>query len=721
MFKPDQPIQSSKDDILGRSSFAKSLGDAVLSYTEKESIVVGLFGEWGSGKTSIINMMLEHIENVSKEKNNEKPIIFRFNPWNFSDQNQLISLFFTQMSITLGRQDYSENIKKTGEKLETYSKLFSLLKIIPVINTIAELLENSGDALKSLGDIKSHDLDSLKEELNELLSKQKQKILIIIDDIDRLNNTEIRQIFQLVKSLGDFPNTIYLLSFDKEVVIKALEKVQEGSGTAYLEKVVQIPFEIPAISEQDVNHLLLKELNELLRDFPENRFDEKHWNHVFHGGFKYFFRNIRDVTRYINSLKFSFGLVKDEVNFVDYLAITAIQVFMPEVYYGIRDNKEVFIGVHNQYYRQIGNYYSHLHRSIEDFDKKICDEIIKKGDRFSEEVLRDFLMILFPKLEYFYYDTSNYTNTSLDTWRRECRICSPEMVDVYFKLALPKGSFSQKEIYEILELGNNSELFSNRLLKLKEEGRIIFFLDRLEDYTVKDIPEENIEPIISSLMDVGDLIIKKGGLFSGTDSSIFRIVHKLLHRFKDQEIRFNIIKRAIEHAKRSLYIIVFEVGELEGECDKHASKESSITDGNLTVNSEQLEELKNLVCRKIETWADNGGLAEHLQMDYILYYWKVWGDIEKVDSFVRNMIKDDIGLINFVSRFLNHNIFYYREGTDTRLKMNLEIIKEFVDLEEIEPRIREIYSSDIEKLDEQQRKAIELLLDTYDGKIKENF
>lgn len=169
------------------------------------------------------------------------------------------------------------------------------------------------------------------------------------------------------------------------MVIKALEKVQEGSGTVYLEKVVQIPFEIPAISEQDVNHLLLKELNELLKDFPENRFDEKHWNHVFHGGFKYFFRNIRDVTRYINSLKFSFGLVKDEVNFVDYLAITAIQVFMPEVYYGIRDNKEVFIGVHNQYYRQIDNYYSHYYRSIEDFDKKICDEIIKKGIDFQKK------------------------------------------------------------------------------------------------------------------------------------------------------------------------------------------------------------------------------------------------------------------------------------------------------------------------------------------------
>jgi len=94
VFAPDQPIKSCKEDILGRKSFAQSLGDAILNYKEKESIVVGLFGEWGSGKTSLINMALEHINDVSRGKtSDDKPIIIKFNPWNYSDQNQLIIQF----------------------------------------------------------------------------------------------------------------------------------------------------------------------------------------------------------------------------------------------------------------------------------------------------------------------------------------------------------------------------------------------------------------------------------------------------------------------------------------------------------------------------------------------------------------------------------------------------------------------------------------------------
>jgi predicted KAP-like P-loop ATPase len=76
MFKPDQPIRSREEDILGRASFAQSLAEAILRYKEKDSIVIGLFGAWGSGKTSISNMALEHIDSVSKNKTvDEKPII----------------------------------------------------------------------------------------------------------------------------------------------------------------------------------------------------------------------------------------------------------------------------------------------------------------------------------------------------------------------------------------------------------------------------------------------------------------------------------------------------------------------------------------------------------------------------------------------------------------------------------------------------------------------
>ena len=397
-------------------------------------------------------MALEHIDLVSKDKNDdEKPIVIRFNPWNYSDQNQLINQFFRQLSVVLRRPDYASNAKKAGERLETYAKFFEPFSFIPTVGPIASIFskvfKNIGSATKSWGNLKSNDLNAIRTELNELLLKQPHKIIVVIDDIDRLNNTEIRQIFQLVKSLGDFPNTIYLLAFDKNVVINALKKVQEGSGLEYLEKVIQIPFEIPLISKQEVEHLLFSQLDELIKDIPENKWDQTYWGNIYHSGLKYFFRNIRDVTRYINSLRFSFEMIKGEVNAIDFLAITGIQVFIPEVYYGIRDNKDIFAGVFDAYGRT----------DVEkEQAKKRCDEIIGRVNESPQEVLKDFLKRLFPKLESIYGNT-NYGYDWLDNWRRDCRICSPDIFDIFFRLSLPKGEISQKEIETILSLGNNPD------------------------------------------------------------------------------------------------------------------------------------------------------------------------------------------------------------------------------------------------------------------------
>lgn len=195
----------------------KSLGDAILSYKEKDSVVIGLFGAWGSGKTSIVNMALEHIEIVSKNKANEKkPIVIKFNPWNYSDQNQLVTQFFKQLSVTLRRPDYAGNAKKAGEELEIYTKFFEPLVLIPPISPIAIILskvfKSIGSATKSWGNLKSNDLDAIRAQLNELLEKQPRYCCNY--------NTEIRQIFQLIKTLRDFPNTIACFAFDKNVVLK---------------------------------------------------------------------------------------------------------------------------------------------------------------------------------------------------------------------------------------------------------------------------------------------------------------------------------------------------------------------------------------------------------------------------------------------------------------------------------------------------------------------
>ena len=72
------------------------------------------------------------------------------------------------------------------------------------------------------------------------------------------------------------------------------------------------------------------------------RWDPIYANTLYNTGFKELFINIRDVVKYVNMLKFSFELIKNEVNPMDFFAITGIQVFMPEVYNGIRSNKELF-------------------------------------------------------------------------------------------------------------------------------------------------------------------------------------------------------------------------------------------------------------------------------------------------------------------------------------------------------------------------------------------
>lgn len=112
------------------------------------------------------------------------------------------------------------------------------------------------------------------------------KIIVSIDDIDRLSEEEIIAVFQLVKALADFPKTIYLLAFDYDVVVKALGKIQHGDGKEYLEKVIQVPFEIPAPNMVSIHEALLSKLNTLLGDIPEDRLDKAAWAGLFHYGLK---------------------------------------------------------------------------------------------------------------------------------------------------------------------------------------------------------------------------------------------------------------------------------------------------------------------------------------------------------------------------------------------------------------------------------------------------
>lgn len=696
MFNSDKPIESQQEDVLGRASFADNLGKAILSYNNKESLVVGLYGKWGSGKSSVINICIQFIESYPVETDNQLPIILKFNPWNYSDQNQLIQQFFNELSAILRKNIAPEKSAQIGKKLLTYSAFFKPLKYIPIVGRYSEMaveiVEMVGEATKSAGEPK--ELSEIKSELNELLIEQNIKIVVIVDDIDRLNNQEIRQIFQLIKSLGDFNNTIYLLAFDKEVVINALGKVQEGSGEEYLEKIIQVPFELPVITDKDLEQLLFSKLDQILKDVPEKLFDQTYWGNIYYSGLRQFFKNIRDINRYCNSLSFGFKLIKDEVNPIDFMVITAIQTFLPNVYYGIRANKDLFSGVMNSYSRSDREKLKY---------KELYDQITQGVS--GQYQIRELFERIFPKLESIIGNT-NYGHDWLAGWRRSKRICSPDCFDAYFKLSLPKGDFSSKEMEAIINLTINQEKFQEATYVLIREDRISRFLELLVDYTEVDIPLTNIKTICLVIMNIGDkLSNSKSGIFGLSDNNIriSRVFYQLFWRYNSTEERSSLIHDVILSTSESIYTLVYFVSRLRRE---HGKDTDDIREPieKLTVNEDQLSIIESAIIEKLIQWSQDGKLLQHKEMVSLLYSWKRFGREEELTNFVQGIKKEDRKLIAFISGFI-YEVSSTTMG-DHVSKHNWEIHKEnisdFLEIGEIENRIKiivedEIYPDMIEK------------------------
>lgn len=537
MFNSDVPIKGEAEDALGRSAFAHSLGEAFLRYKNPESFVVGLYGDWGTGKTSIINLCLEHIENQQADLQ-KKMILLKFNPWNYSDQNQLIQQFFNEMIAVIKKRTIAEKTKIVTQKLLSYSALLKPLKYFPVVRQYSELTSDIAEALKQ----EPKELSELKSEINELLLKLEVKVLVIIDDVDRLNKQEIKQIFQLIKSLGDFNNTAYLVAFDKNVIVTALEEVQGGSGIEYLEKIIQVPFVIPAVSESELEQILFKKLNSIIGDIPEESFDTTYWGNVYIGGIRQFIRNIRDINRLCNVLSFSFEMIKDDVNLVDLISIVTIQVFLPDLYRQIRENKGLFI--------ETIDFYWNIEYKKDEMKKKY-DEIIASST--IQEKMDDLLKRIFPRIEEVLGGTS-YSGFER-TWRKQKRICSPEFFDNYFRLSLSKGDLSSQIIKEaIYEKSINEDEFRIFARSLINDNRIYRFLEKILDI-VEEVPIENIRTITSVLLDLGDSIPEKLDILGLPDSG-FRLSKALYHlfwRFDVLEKRENIISEVIQSCNNSIY------------------------------------------------------------------------------------------------------------------------------------------------------------------------
>lgn len=710
MFDADRPITKSDQDRLNRALFAKYLARCMLDHKEPESLVVGLYGGWGVGKTSIINLVIEELNfAASNMLDAEKPIILNFSAWSYSGQNQLIYSFFRRLSSVLRSVPYFENSDRIIHLLELYVSFFTHKPVPKSLRTKRSLFAKL--TLQGREEVyaweSGRDLTLIKAELNTLLYEQNHKIIIMIDNISRLYDYEIKQIFQIVKSMGDYANTIYLLAFDKEQVIEAINQIDGQGGEQFLEKIVQLPFEIPIIMQQDLENILADRLSEVMAIVPEEAWNTEYWADIYYGSLKYFFKNCRDITRYVNTLNFSYSRLHDVVNPVDFFALTAIEVFLPDIYFGIRDNKDLFTDLLDNVYE--------LDKDQIRKDKIRCDEILSRSyhSDISQQVLLDLLIYLFPRLRHIYHPEITFYHSDAIA-RKLRRICSPDLFDVYFRLSMQPGQIPATEFETLLSLASDATAFDQAMTRLNQDDRITKFLDQLDSKALQTIPLNNISSIVNALLDNGDLFPQgiSGALSLSTPMRIHRIIHGLLRRIPVTEDRFLILQNAIANSTKSIYIIAHELIEQRREHMEEEDNFMPLEFRDLT--PDQLDSLYKLAARRIQSWADTGRLSEHPRLLFLLYAWSLWGDEQDCKKFVDKLTQTDRGLVTFLTAILSKPITQAmtKYEKNPEWEAYLKDIEVFIPVKTLEAHTKTLFEDGyFEKLREREQLAIMIFLD----------
>ncbi|EGK8038105.1 KAP family P-loop NTPase fold protein [Campylobacter lari] len=479
-FKVDKAITSKNEDLFSRRENATALAKIIKSYQDEDSISIGIIGDWGSGKTSFVNMILEEL------KDDENFIIINFNPWNISTRKQLISDFFTKLAKEIRKAPFPKikikNLKKiyshfkfkffseVSQNLEDLALLFKMSSYViadPVTSVAMSKTSNAiSDFNKSLIAEKKG-LDEIKNKINTALSNIDTKIIIVIDDLDRLADTDIREIFQLVRSIADFKNTMYILAYDNEIVTTALDKIQKDKGERYIEKIVQVPIVLPKLNKADLTAIFMQKIEQFsftYEKIDKNEFIENLNTNHFAGAFE----NIRDINRYLNVLKFEMSAIKQELYLYDFAVITLFKVFEPKFYEFIYNHYEIFAGATSEGYG-----YEEQNLSV----KKMIKEQIESLNKLKKEVIRKLLISIFPRIEWL-YKREFYTSKNKVEYTYKNRIASSEYFQDYFVLNLAEKVISKETIENILNAKlykEYNDIFDKYNLKTLERFKRLVF------------------------------------------------------------------------------------------------------------------------------------------------------------------------------------------------------------------------------------------------------
>lgn len=251
----DMPCTSEEEDLLEISKYVKGLGKFIRECQTPMSIAIQ--GDWGTGKTSTLNLLKKNLE-ADKDTNGIKCVFF--NTWQYSQFNMEDSLYVSFVHNLVKQCGGNDEILRT---VAAFGKLAFFKAVDWRFGTNAsEILDGFEKAKKD----QMESVSKLQEDFAKLVKRTGKRLVIFIDDLDRLNPEVAVELLEIIKLFVNVENSIFVLAIDYEVVVKGVRKkygenLSEEKCRNFFDKIIQLPFKMP-VERYNLTELVRKAVQE---------------------------------------------------------------------------------------------------------------------------------------------------------------------------------------------------------------------------------------------------------------------------------------------------------------------------------------------------------------------------------------------------------------------------------------------------------------------------
>ncbi|MDD9995986.1 MAG: P-loop NTPase fold protein, partial [Dehalococcoidia bacterium] len=629
----DAPKLKPKDDRLGYAQFAENIAKTAVALKAPNGYVIGIHGAWGSGKSTVLNFVTHYVDEFNKESEESPLVHIDFRPWIVTGHHDLISAFFKILSEYLGPKKTRSRrfFENNRDAMSDASN-----RLVDAAATVAITMDPSAGivsrvagsvAKKSLGSVierfvEEPSLQKAYENLRKLLKDSGKRFLVTIDDIDRLEDAEVKSIMRMVKSIGQLPNVIYLLSYDREIVWNILDGGADRPGFSFGEKIIQQELELPQPPQNTLLSMLDREI-EFLVGNTKNSF---RWELLLRDGVHRWVKSPRDVVRLSNAVKFSWPALCDEIDPQDLLGIEGVRLFDTETFAWLRDNRSFLFNE------------GRFILSEDGVKEQVIEDLKRRVPEGEHSQVLGVITVLFPQLAKWFDSLASFGAESNDDVERRRGIGCEAGYDSYFGLHPSADAVRLEDIGELVAPGANVEdiekILRRYLMACDSRGApmIAKVLHELQVRYSGRSPVRGTPAILYALFGIGEEVIAVDHAPSKTElplrSMIGFLIYEILKQWGQEEAGQFLIE-AFERERSAAFLadVYVSRGEEFGIFGDPPREEACIS-------KKDFEALGQVLLNRINSSYEDGTLSDAPFYFNIVRCWVHLSDRETVKSWL---------------------------------------------------------------------------------------